>query len=402
LQAALEFLCIFPPRFFSAKFFRMTFDLVSTDTHSNARAGRLSTAHGEILTPIFMPVGTRASVRAIEQRELYEMGAQIILGNTYHLYLRPSTAVLQKAGGLHKFMSWTKPILTDSGGYQVFSLSDLRQISEQGVMFKSHLDGSKHHFTPESVVDTQRLIGSDIMMVLDECPPHDADKTYIEKSNDLTIRWAARAQEHLAKTTHIYGYDQTLFAITQGGTFDDLRADSTKRLVEMNFDGYALGGLAVGEPEAEMYRAIEISHPLLPAHKPRYLMGVGTPVNILNAIERGIDMFDCVMPTREGRNGRVYTRHGSMNIRAAKYIDDFRPLDEGFDNYVCQNFSRAYIRHLLNVDEIFGLQLCSLQNISFYLWLTRTAREQILAGNFKAWKEEFLAQFLSGEKAGKI
>ncbi|KER10935.1 MAG: queuine tRNA-ribosyltransferase [[Candidatus Thermochlorobacteriaceae] bacterium GBChlB] len=380
----------------------MSFDLIATDAQSDARAGKLTTAHGEILTPIFMPVGTRASVRAIEQRELHEMGAQIILGNTYHLYLRPSTQILHKAGGLHKFMSWTKPILTDSGGYQVFSLSDLRHIDEQGVVFKSHLDGSKHHFTPESVVDIQRLIGSDVMMVLDECPPHDAPKEYIKQSNDLTIRWAARAQHHAANTTPHYGYDQTLFAITQGGTFDDLRADSTKRLVGMNFDGYAIGGLAVGESEDAMYRMIELSHPLLPQTKPRYLMGVGTPTNILNAIERGVDMFDCVLPTREGRNGRVYTRYGAINIRAAKYADDFRPLDDGFENYVCQQFSRAYIRHLLNVDEIFGLQLCSLQNISFFLWLTREARAQILAGRFKAWKEEFLERYRSGEKLGVI
>ncbi len=380
----------------------MTFDLIATDAQSDARAGKLTTAHGEILTPIFMPVGTRASVRAIEQRELYEMGAQIILGNTYHLYLRPSTQILHKAGGLHKFMNWTKPILTDSGGYQVFSLSDLRQIDEQGVVFKSHLDGSKHHFTPESVVDIQRLIGSDVMMVLDECPPHDAPKDYIKKSSDLTIRWAARAQEYAAKTTPHYGYDQTLFAITQGGTFDDLRADSTKRLVEMDFEGYAIGGLAVGESEDAMYRMIEVSHPLLPQTKPRYLMGVGTPTNILNAIERGVDMFDCVLPTREGRNGRVYTRFGAINIRSAKYADDFRPLDEGFDNYVCQTFSRAYIRHLLNVDEIFGLQLCSLQNISFFLWLTREARAQILAGRFKAWKEDFLERYRSGETLGVV
>jgi len=299
-------------------------------------------------------------------------------------------------------MSWSKPILTDSGGYQVFSLSELRQVSEEGVIFKSHLDGSKHIFTPESVIETQRYIGSDIMMVLDECPPYNAEREYIKASSELTLRWAARAQAHLMKTAPLYGYEQTLFAITQGGTFDDLRQESTKRLVEMDFEGYAIGGLAVGEPEEAMYRMLELSHPLLPEHKPRYLMGVGTPINILNAIERGIDMFDCVMPTREGRNGRVYTRYGTLNIRAAKYADDFRSLDEGFENYVCQNFSRAYIRHLLNVNEILGLQLCSLQNLSFFLWLTRTAREHILNGTFKAWKEEFIEQFQSGEKVGMI
>ncbi len=380
----------------------MQFELQKKDLHSAARAGKIITAHGEILTPVFMPVGTRGAVRAVEPRELVEIGAQIILANTYHLYLRPSTDLLFKAGGLHKFMSWSKPILTDSGGYQVFSLSELRQVSEEGVIFKSHLDGSKHIFTPESVIETQRYIGSDIMMVLDECPPYNAEREYIKASSELTLRWAARAQAHLLKTAPLYGYEQTLFAITQGGTFDDLRQESTKHLVEMDFEGYAIGGLAVGEPEEAMYRMLELSHPLLPEHKPRYLMGVGTPINILNAIERGIDMFDCVMPTREGRNGRVYTRYGTLNIRAAKYADDFRSLDEGFENYVCQNFSRAYIRHLLNVDEILGLQLCSLQNLSFFLWLTRTAREHILNGTFKAWKEEFIEQFQSGEKVGMI
>lgn len=377
----------------------MRFELQATDAHSSARAGKLTLAHGEALTPMFMPVGTRASVKAIEQRELYEMGAQIILGNTYHLYLRPGTDTLYKAGGLHKFMNWSRPILTDSGGYQVFSLSELRQITEEGVMFKSHIDGSKHFFTPENVIETQRLIGSDIMMALDECPPHDAEPDYLKRSNDLTIRWAERARNHLEKTSPCYGYEQTLFAITQGGTNEALRIVSTKRLVEMDFEGYAIGGLAVGEPAEAMYRMIEVSHPYLPANKPRYLMGVGTPENILNAIERGVDMFDCVMPTREGRNGRVYARTGTLNLRSARYAQDFRPIDEGFDNYVCKTFTRAYIRHLLNVDEILGLQLCSLQNVSFFLWLAKTAREKILSGEFKAWKEEFLAGFKSDKQA---
>jgi queuine tRNA-ribosyltransferase len=377
----------------------MRFELQATDTHTCARAGKLTLAHGEVLTPIFMPVGTRASVKAVQQRELYEMNAQIILANTYHLYLRPGTETLFKAGGLHKFMSWSRPILTDSGGYQVFSLSELRQISEDGVLFKSHIDGSKHFFTPENVIETQRFIGSDVMMVLDECPPHDAELDYLKKSNDLTIRWAERAKRHFEKTAPHYGYEQTLFAITQGGTNEALRIDSTKRLVEMDFEGYAIGGLAVGEPAEAMYRMLEVSHPHLPQHKPRYLMGVGTPENILNAIERGVDMFDCVMPTREGRNGRVYTRTGTLNLRSARYTHDFRPIDEGFENYVCQNFSRAYIRHLLNVDEISGLQLCSIQNISFFLWLTKTAREKILSGEFKSWKEEFLAEFKSDKQA---
>jgi len=371
----------------------MKFTLQGADSESAARAGELETAHGTIQTPIYMPVGTRASVKAIEQRELLELDAQIILGNTYHLYLRPGTDILQQAGGLHKFMNWPRPILTDSGGFQVFSLSELREISEEGAMFKSHIDGSRHLFSPENVMDTQRLIGSDIMMAFDECPPHDADMDYLRKSHELTLRWAARCQNQFTKTTGLYGYDQSLFAITQGGTNEVLRAESTKRLVEMDFEGYAIGGLAVGEPAEAMYRMLDISHPLLPTHKPRYLMGVGTPENILNAIERGVDMFDCVIPTREGRNGRIYTRTGVLNLRAAKYRDDFSPIDEGFDNYVCQNFSRAYIRHLLNVGEIFGLQLCSLHNTSFFLWLTKMAREHILKGDFQTWKTEFLANY---------
>lgn len=371
----------------------MRFELQAKDSQTRARAGRLVLAHGEVLTPVFMPVGTRGSVKAIEQRELLEIGAQIILGNAYHLYLRPGTEILFEAGGLHKFIGWSRPILTDSGGYQVFSLSDLREISEDGVAFKSHLDGSKHFFTPESVVETQRFIGSDIMMVLDECPPHDAPLDYLEKSHRLTLRWAERSKIHFEKTSALYGYEQTLFAITQGGTNERLRAESSQCLAEMDFEGYAIGGLAVGEPAEAMYRMLELSDAHLPENKPRYLMGVGTPENILNAIERGVDMFDCVMPTREGRNGRVYARMGTLNLRSARYARDFRPIDEGFDNYVCRAFSRAYIRHLLNVNEILGLQLCSLHNVSFYLWLTRTAREKILSGEFKAWKEEFLANF---------
>ena len=375
----------------------MSFTLEKTDQNSAARAGVLTTDHGQIETPIFMPVGTRASVKAVEQRELEEFGAQIILGNTYHLYLKPGNSIMQQAGGLHKFMSWTKPLLTDSGGYQVFSLSDLREISEEGVMFKSHIDGSKHLFTPENVVETQRIIGSDIMMVLDECPPHDAELSYLKSSSDLTIRWADRCLTHRQKLEPLYKHSQKLFAITQGGINSELRAQSTKSLTSMNFDGYAIGGLAVGEPIEDMYRMLEVSHPLLPETKPRYLMGVGTPHNILNAIERGIDMFDCVIPTREGRNGRVYTRKGTMNLKSAKYATDFRSIDEGFETYVCSTFSRAYIRHLLVVGEIFGLQLCSIHNISFFLWLTKTAREMILAGTFQSWKSEFLAKFEAGE-----
>jgi len=374
----------------------MSFTLLKTDSQTAARAGKLVTDHGEIETPIFMPVGTRASVKAVEQRELHEFGAQIILGNTYHLYLRPGNDVLYEAGGLHKFMSWEKPLLTDSGGYQVFSLSDLREISEKGVMFKSHIDGSRHLFTPENVIETQRIIGSDIMMVLDECPPHDADYDYLKKSTELTHRWAERCLNHKNKLEPLYGHTQKLFAITQGGINPKLRAASTETLTQLDFDGYAIGGLAVGEPTEDMYRMLEVSHPLLPQNKPRYLMGVGTPQNILNAIERGIDMFDCVIPTREGRNGRVYTRKGTINLRSAKYARDFNSIDEGFDTYVCKTFSRAYIRHLLTVGEIFGLQLCSLHNISFFLWLTKTARQMILEGKFNEWKAEFLSEFESG------
>ncbi len=375
----------------------MSFTLENTDQNSAARAGVLTTDHGQVQTPIFMPVGTRASVKAVEQRELEEFGAQIILGNTYHLYLKPGNSIMQQAGGLHKFMSWNKPLLTDSGGYQVFSLSDLRDISEEGVLFKSHIDGSKHLFTPENVIETQRIIGSDIMMVLDECPAHDAELSYLKNSSDLTLRWAERCLTHRQKLEPLYGHSQKLFAITQGGINPELRAQSTKSLTSMNFDGYAIGGLAVGEPIEDMYRMLEVSHPLLPETKPRYLMGVGTPHNILNAIERGIDMFDCVIPTREGRNGRLYTRKGTMNLKSAKYATDFRSIDEGFETYVCSTFSRAYIRHLLVVGEIFGLQLCSIHNISFFLWLTKTARKMILTGEFHSWKSEFLAEFEAGE-----
>lgn len=371
----------------------MKFSLLAKDPGSAARCGMLSTSHGDIPTPIFMPVGTRASVKSVEPDELVALDAKIILANTYHLYLKPGNDILFKAGGIHRFMNWNRPLLTDSGGYQVYSLSELRKITEEGVTFKSHLDGRRLNFTPENVVDTQRIIGSDIMMPLDECPPWPADKGYVRKSGELTIRWAERARKRFLETTPHYGYGQFQFGITQGGTFDELRAHSSRALVDIGFDGYAIGGMAVGEPAEEMYRMIELSHALLPESRPRYLMGVGTPSNILNAIERGVDMFDCVIPTREGRNGRVYTRRGTINLRSAKYAEDFRPIDEGFDNPVCRNYSRAYIRHLLNVGELLGLKLCSLHNISFFLWLTATARQQIAAGTFTGWKEEFLSEF---------
>ena len=377
----------------------MKFSIITTDTRSSARCGVLETAHGSIPTPVFMPVGTRASVKSVEPRELKEINVHIILANTYHLFLKPGNDIIFKAGGVHRFMNWDGPLLTDSGGYQVYSLSDLRKITEEGVMFKSHLDGSKQHCTPENVVDTQRIIGSDIMMPLDECPPSTAEKEYIRKSGELTIRWAERAKNHFASTSPLYGHEQYLFGITQGGIHEDLRKISIKALSDLDFDGYSIGGMAVGEPAPEMYRILELSHTLLPEKKPRYLMGVGTPENILNAIERGVDMFDCVIPTREGRNGRVYTRHGKMNIRSAKYAADFSSIDEGFDNHVCRNFSRAYIRHLLNVGEILGLKLCTLQNISFFMWLTATARTQIQNGSFIEWKSDFLERFNSNEEA---
>ncbi|RNA64669.1 tRNA guanosine(34) transglycosylase Tgt [Prosthecochloris sp. ZM_2] len=371
----------------------MKFTLTHKDSLTSARAGMLETAHGSVPTPVFMPVGTRASVKSVEPGELKDQQVHIILANTYHLYLRPGNDIMEQAGGIHAFMNWDQPLLTDSGGYQVYSLSDLRTITEEGVRFKSHLDGRNLHFTPENVVDTQRIIGSDIMMPLDECPPWPADKEYVKASGEMTVRWAERARSHLERTVPRYGHSQALFGITQGGTYTDLRTSTTKALVDMEFDGYSIGGMAVGEPAEEMYRVLELSDTLLPDHKPRYLMGVGTPENILNAIERGVDMFDCVIPTREARNGRVYTRNGHINLRSARYAEDFSPIDEGFDNHVCRNYSKAYIRHLLNVGEILGLKLCTLHNISFFMWLTRTAREQILRGSFREWKQEVLEQF---------
>jgi len=373
----------------------MNFSLTHKDSETAARCGTLKTDHGEIPTPVFMPVGTRASVKSVEPDELKAQQVHIILANTYHLHLRPGNGIMAQAGGVHRFMNWDRPLLTDSGGYQVYSLSELRTITEEGVRFKSHLDGSKLHFTPENVIDTQRVIGSDIMMPLDECPPWPAEKEYVRESGELTIRWAERAKRRLETTAPLYGHDQALFGITQGGTYADLRTRSTKALVDMDFDGYSIGGMAVGEPAGEMYRMLELSHSLLPEEKPRYLMGVGTPENILNAIERGVDMFDCVIPTREARNGRVYTRTGHINLRSARYAADFTPIDEGFDNEVCRNYTKAYIRHLLSVGEILGLKLCTLHNISFYMWLTRTAREQIMNGSFREWKKDFLATFNS-------
>ena len=368
----------------------MKFDLLHTD--SSARAGLLQTDHGVIETPIFMPVGTQGTVKAVEQRELTELGAQIILGNTYHLYLRPGMDVMHAMGGLHKFMNWQGPILTDSGGYQVFSLSELRKITKDGVTFKSHLDGSAHFFTPEKVVEIQRMIGSDIMMVLDECPPYPCDETYARESNALTVKWAKLCQSAFNGSTTLYGHQQSLFAIVQGSVFKHIRSESAQALVDLNFEGYAVGGLAVGEPAETMYELTEFTTQFLPKEKPRYLMGVGTPENLLESIERGIDMFDCVMPTRNGRNGTIFTRNGRVNIKNAKWKTDDQPLDGDFDSYTNKNYSKGYLRHLFQVDEILGLQLASIHNLSFYLWLVKEARKNILSDTFASWKKQMLEQ----------
>ncbi|HEX7070329.1 MAG TPA: tRNA guanosine(34) transglycosylase Tgt [Rhodothermales bacterium] len=367
----------------------MRFTLEYEDDGSNARAGRIDTDHGQIETPIFMPVGTVGSVKAVQPRELLtDIRAQIILGNTYHLYLRPGTALLEKAGGLHRFMQWPGPILTDSGGYQVFSLADRRKITEEGVRFQSHVDGSFHLFTPESVVDIQRSIGADLMMVLDECPPGDASESYARSSNERTIRWAARCAERFRETEGLYGHHQSLFAIVQGVIYPEIRRESALRLVEMDFPGYAIGGLSVGESTADMYAMVEVVCDVLPRTKPRYLMGVGTPENLLENIARGVDMFDCVMPTRNGRNGMLFTTEGIINIRNRKWADDFSPLDPNLDSYVSKTFSKAYIRHLFACGEILGLQIASLQNLSLYLWLMSEARKAIQRREFAAWKNQ--------------
>ncbi|MFN0157792.1 MAG: tRNA guanosine(34) transglycosylase Tgt [Bacteroidota bacterium] len=368
----------------------MNFKLLHTS--GKARAGTVFTDRGEIPTPIFMPVGTQGSVKAVAQRELEEIGAKIILGNTYHLFLRPGVDLIEKAGGLHRFIGWDKPLLTDSGGYQVFSLSDLRGIDDEGVNFKSHIDGSLHRFTPESVIDTQRSFGSDIMMVLDECTPYPCDEEYAQRSNDLTLRWAERCQAKMASTSPRYEVSQSLFAIVQGSTYRHIRERSAEALVSLDFEGYAIGGLSVGEPADQMYEMTNICTDILPAEKPRYLMGVGTPENILESIERGVDMFDCVMPTRNGRNGVLFTRNGRLNMRNARHTSDFDPVDLECVCYTCKNFTRAYIRHLFKAQEILALQLASIHNLSYYLWLVKSAREQILANNFAAWKEEQIAR----------
>ncbi len=369
----------------------MDFKLIATDKASNARAGLITTDHGEIETPIFMPVGTAGTVKAVHQRELADdIHAQIILGNTYHLYLRPGTDIIHKAGGLHKFNGWNKPILTDSGGFQVFSLSSNRKLKEEGAWFRSHIDGSKHLFTPENVVDIQRIIGSDIMMALDECPPGTSNYDYAKKSLGLTLRWLKRGWDRYKSTEGLYGHSQAYFPIVQGCTYPDLRRESAKFVADLGADGNAIGGLAVGEPAEVMYDMIEVVNEILPSDKPRYLMGVGTPANILEAIDRGVDMMDCVMPTRNGRNGMLFTAHGIMNMRNKKWADDFSPLQEDGPSYVDRFYTKAYVRHLFVADEILAMQIASIHNLAFYLWLVGEARRHIIAGDFKSWKTEMV------------
>lgn len=365
----------------------MDFELLHKDSHSSARAGKITTAHGDISTPIFMPVGTAGSVKAVTQAQLKaEVKAQIILGNTYHLYLRPGTDVLEQAGGLHRFNGWDRPILTDSGGYQVFSLSASRKIKEEGVIFQSHIDGSKHVFSPENVMDIQRKIGADIVMAFDECTPYPAEYDYAKASMELTHRWLARCVKHFNDTEPHYGYEQTIFPIVQGSTYDDLRAISSEFIAGMECDGNAIGGLSVGEPEEKMYEMCALSTAILPEDKPRYLMGVGTPWNILENIALGIDMFDCVMPTRNGRNGMLFTTNGVMNIKNKKWATDFNVIDEGLDCDTSNFYTKAYLRHLFISGEILGLQIASIHNLAFYLHLVSEARQHIIAGDYSSWK----------------
>jgi len=371
----------------------MKFELLSTTPNSKARAGRIETAHGHIDTPIFMPVGTIGSVKGVHFKDLKEdIGAQIILGNTYHLYLRPGVDIIEKAGGLHRFNGWDRPILTDSGGFQVFSLGDIRKLTEEGARFQSHIDGSRHLFTPENVIDIQRSIGADIIMAFDECTPGDAEYDYAKKSLELTQRWLERCLRRFDETEPKYGYSQSLFPIVQGCVFPDLRRNAAEHVASFNSDGYAIGGLSVGEKEEDMYEMIDVVNEILPEEKPRYLMGVGTPVNILQAIDRGIDMFDCVMPTRNGRNGMLFTRHGIINIKNNKWRDDFSPIDPEGTSFVDHQYSKAYLRHLFNAKEMLGAQIGSMHNLAFYLWLVGEARQQILASTFKGWKEQMVKQ----------
>lgn len=371
----------------------MDFTLQATAPSSKARAGRIVTDHGVIETPIFMPVGTQGSVKGVHIPELRsQVHAQIILGNTYHLYLRPGIEILNRAGGLHKFNGWDGPILTDSGGFQVFSLSHNRKLTEEGAHFRSHIDGSRHLFTPENVVDIQRNIGADIMMALDECPPGASDYKYARRSLDLTLKWMERGWRHYNETEGLYGYHQAWFPIVQGCTYEDLRRESAEHVAALGAEGNAIGGLAVGEPTEVMYDMIEVVNEILPQDRPRYLMGVGTPVNILEAIDRGVDMMDCVMPTRNGRNGMLFTPEGTMNMRNRKWADNFRPIWEDGPTDVDRIYSRAYLRHLFIAEEILAMQIASIHNLAFYLWLVGEARRHIFAGDFHAWKEEMVTR----------
>ncbi len=372
----------------------MDFQLQYKDPNTKARAGKITTAHGEIETPIFMPVGTIGSVKNVPQDILLdEIEAQIILGNTYHLYLRPGTNIIEKAGGLHKFMSWDKPMLTDSGGFQVYSLAENRKIKEEGVSFRSHIDGSKLFFSPEVAIDIQRAIGADIIMAFDECTPYPCDKQYAANSMHMTHRWLDRCITHFENTPAKYGYEQAFFPIVQGSTYKDLRKQSAEYIASKNAEGNAIGGLSVGEPAEEMYEMCELVCTILPEDKPRYLMGVGTPANLLENIALGIDMFDCVMPTRNGRRGYLFTTEGILNIRNKKWEDDFSPIDPNLPGGVSSKFTKAYLRHLFAANELYGTQIGSIQNLRFYLWLMKQAREQIIAGTFAEWKKKMVAKF---------
>jgi queuine tRNA-ribosyltransferase len=373
----------------------LTFELQGKDAQSKARAGKITTDHGVIETPIFMPVGTAGTVKAISQQDLKnDVKAEIILGNTYHLYLRPGLEIMQAAGGLHKFNGWDRPILTDSGGYQVYSLSGNRKIKEEGVVFQSHIDGSRHTFTPERVMDIQRIIGADIIMAFDECPPYPCDYAYAKNSLRITNQWLDRCFSRIQETVPLYGYHQSLFPIVQGSTFSDLRKESAEYIANKNAEGNAIGGLSVGEPHEDMYRMTEEVCEILPYDKPRYLMGVGTPANILESIALGVDMFDCVMPTRNARNGQLFTWNGILNMRNKKWDRDFSLLDESGESYVDSFYTKAYVRHLFIADEILALQIATVHNLNFYLRLVKMAREKILDGTFRDWKEKMIPQLM--------
>ncbi|HOO94972.1 MAG TPA: tRNA guanosine(34) transglycosylase Tgt [Proteiniphilum sp.] len=369
----------------------MDFQLLHTDPRSDARAGLITTDHGTVETPVFMPVGTVGSVKAVHISELKEdIGAEIILGNTYHLYLRPGLEIIQAAGGLHRFNSWNRPILTDSGGFQVFSLTENRKLTDEGAVFQSHIDGSRHFFTPEKVIDIQRIIGADIIMAFDECTPGDADYGYAKQSLELTERWLDRCITRMGETECPYGHSQALFPIVQGCVYPDLRQRAAEKVASLGADGNAIGGLAVGEPTEKMYEMVELVNGILPKDKPRYLMGVGKPENILEAIERGVDMFDCIMPTRNGRNGQIFTKEGIMNMRNERWKNDFSPIEEDGESFVDRLYSKAYLRHLVNTNEILGLQIASIHNLAFYVWLAKEARKHIIAGDFTQWKPQMI------------